>query len=220
MAIYYRFGITLARLCFTLFARWEVEGKEYIPPRGPLIVVANHLSNADPPFIMASLNRRVFALGKRSLFKKWWASNFLLGAGVYPVSRGRPDTQAVRWVLKLLNRDQVVLLFPEGKRSEDATMKEAHPGIGYLACKSESPILPVAITGTENLSGLWRIAVPFCRIRVRIGQPFTVPLIQGRADTSIMRQYADMIMARVADLLPREFRGYYDRKFAGERDYS
>ena len=60
----YEMGTGLARLQFTLFARWIVEGRESIPPRGPLIVAANHLSNADPPVAVASFNRKLHCLAK------------------------------------------------------------------------------------------------------------------------------------------------------------
>ena len=68
MPVLYQLGTALAKICFTAFARLEVEGREAVPPIGGLIVVANHVSNADPPMLVSSIPRRLHFLGKNSLF--------------------------------------------------------------------------------------------------------------------------------------------------------
>ncbi|MFH1140206.1 MAG: hypothetical protein V1724_00725, partial [Chloroflexota bacterium] len=65
------------------------------------------------------------------------------------------------------------------------------------------------ITGTEKVHAMWRILFPFCRIRVRIGQPFSLPLIEGKPDDAIMDSLTQIIMLRIAALLPEEYRGVY-----------
>ena len=117
MGTVYRAGTLLAKFHFRTFAHWTVEGKEGVPPWGPLIIVSNHLSNADPCFIVASIPRTLHFLAKRSLFSNPLASAFLRAANVHPVSRGEGDLAAIRTCLQLLGRDQPVLFFPEGTRS-------------------------------------------------------------------------------------------------------
>ena len=63
MPVIYKLGVNLAKLCFTAFAQWEVEGREAVPPKGPLLVVSNHLSNVDPPMLVASIPRTLHFLG-------------------------------------------------------------------------------------------------------------------------------------------------------------
>ena len=101
------------------------------------------------------------------------------------------------------------MVFPEGARSMTGGLQPAKPGIGYLAFKSQAPILPIAVTGTERIPGYWRIAFPFCKIHVRIGQPFTLPAIEGRLSKEMLQQGADIVMDRIAQLLPPEYRGHY-----------
>ena len=214
----YELGTGIARMQFTLFARWIVEGREAIPPQGPLIVAANHLSNADPPMVVAGFNRKLHCLAKEGLFHTPIGSWFFTRCHAHPVREGREDRKALRWALNVLDRGGALLVFPEGARSRTRALQAARPGIGYLAFKSQAPVLPVAVTGTEHIPGYWRIAFPFCKMRMRIGEPFTLPAIEGRLSRDILQQGADMVMGRIAQLLPPEYRGHYSTTFAPSSD--
>ena len=205
----YELGTGLARLQFTLFSKWIVEGRESIPPRGPLIVACNHLSNADPPVAVASFNRKLHCLAKEGLFGNPVSRWFFTSCHAHPVREGREERKALRWALNVLDRDGALMVFPEGARSRTGGLQPAKPGIGYLAFKSQAPILPIAVTGTEHIPGYWRIAFPLCKIHVRIGQPFTLPAIEGRLSKEMLQQGADIVMERIAQLLPPEYRGHY-----------
>jgi 1-acyl-sn-glycerol-3-phosphate acyltransferase len=201
--------VLLARFCFTAFARWEVEGRDAVPPKGPLIVVSNHLSNADPPFLVASIPRNLHFLGKRELFANPLASAALRAVGVHPMNRSGVDIDALRWNLNLLKDDQAVVLFPEGTRSRSGGMIRGRSGVAYIATRSQAPILPVAITGSEKVNSYPRIPFPLCHVKVRIGQPFSLPVMEGRLSRMILDHLTDMVMSRIADLLPPDYRGYY-----------
>ena len=218
MAVYYKIGTALTKLCFTAFARWDVEGRNAVPPKGPLIVVSNHLSNADPPTLAASIPRMLHFLAKDGLFANAVASSILTGIGVHPVKREGLDMDALRWNLELLKRDQPIVLFPEGTRSSHGQMNRGKAGVAYIATKSQAPILPVGITGSENIPGFWRIAFPVCQIKVRIGEPFSLPVIEGKLSRPILENLTDFIMYRVAALLPPSYRGYYAMQGAGTRE--
>ena len=209
MPIYYTIGTSLTRFFFTLFARCTVEGKEAVPPKGPLIVVSNHISNADVPLLTMTLPRKLFFMAKEGLFNGRIISSILDGLGVYPLKREGSDIVAARWALRLLELDGALLIFPEGTRSRTASMNEAGPGVGYLALKSQAPVLPVAITGTEKVPAMWRVPFPLCRMRVTIGDPFTLPIVEGKLTKALMEHATDMIMYRLASLLPEEYRGHY-----------
>ena len=204
----YRPGRELARFCFSVLGRMEVVGREAVPPFGPLIVVANHLSSHDPPLLAASFPRRLSFLGKRELFANPIAAWLMRGVNVYPLDRAGAGVEALKLALELLGRDQAVVIFPEGHRSPDHAMQEGLSGAAYIALRSQAPILPVGITGTEKCP-TWRMLFPLCRFRVHIGQPFTLPVLEGRPSREVVNSLRDMMMQRIAAQLPEEYRGVY-----------
>ena len=207
-SVIYRAGHRLGRFCFGNFGRLDVIGRESVPPYGPLIVVANHLSYTDPPLLVASLPRPLHFIAKQELFRHAISRYFLRHFNVSSFERSSHGLDAMRLMLRLLAQDRAVVIFPEGHRSPDHTMKEAMLGVAYLAHKSQAPILPVGVTGTEKIPG-WRLPFPLCRMRANIGQPFTLPVIEGKPSRQVLGSMRDMVMGRIAAMLPEEYRGVY-----------
>ena len=209
MNIIYPICTFLQRNTLRLFADFKLEGIENVPPMGPLIVVCNHQSNVDPSILSTLIPRRTWFLAKDGLFAHsrivHW---FLRSWGAFPLNREGADLRAFRWVLNQLNHDQVVVLFPEGTRNPGA-MKKALPGVVRLALKSQATILPVGMTGTETLEQSYRVWFPNRKIRVNIVQVFSLPSIEGRPKKEVLESLNDMIMGRIAALLPESYQGVY-----------
>lgn len=204
-------GRLLAQCCFNVFGRLEVSGRECVPPYGPLIVVANHLSYNDPPVLVPSIPRPLDFLGKKELFEKPISRWVMRGFRVHPLDRSAAGLEAMRTALDLLARDRAVVLFPEGHVSPDQTMHKGQAGAAYLAIKTQAPVLPVGIYGTEKFHPK-RMAFPLCRFHVNIGQPFTPPVIEGKVSRDAVNSVLDLIMGRIAALLPEEYQGVYRLK--------
>ncbi len=193
--------------------RLRIVGLEHVPAAGPLVVASNHLHNADPILVGLAMPRPIHFMAKRELFANPALGWMMRRAGAFPVDRGRADRSAIRVAEQRLRRGVAVGLFPEGTRSETASLQPAHAGVGLVAVRSGAPILPVAITGTERLpfnGAKAQSGGPGCRRRplrvtIRIGEPFALPT---RADGRPLSSAAatDAIMERISQLLPPEYR--------------
>jgi len=193
------------RILLFLFCRWEVKGKENVPAEGPVIVVANHMTVIDPPMLSVSLGRYAQIMAKEELFRTRFTNYFMSGLGAFPVHRGRLDRQAMRIAEKALTDGGVLVIFPEGQRSRSGKLRKASAGATLIALRNGVPILPVGITGTENISGIRSI---FNRphLIVNIGKPFHLPKSRGKIDRE---ERTDYLMKHIAEVLPEEYRGVY-----------
>ena len=208
MKLLFRLGRGLARFCFTKLGRVEVIGRENVPPHGPLIVVANHLSFSDPPLLVCGIDRPVYFIAKKELFSNPIIGFLMKGVHVSPFDRSGSRVDALRLMLRMLAQDRAVVVFPEGHRSPDHTMKEGMLGVAYLALKSKATILPVGLSGTEKVSA-WHMTVPLCRMRINIGQAFTLPVLESASRQEATQSALDLVMNRIAPLLPEKYRGVY-----------
>lgn len=205
---WYRLGRLLARTLIPTFGRIEVVGRENVPPYGPLIVAPNHQSNADPGVLVYAISRPLWWMAKRELFSNPLNAYFMRAVHVHPIDRDGRDLEALAWAQETLAADRALVLFPQGTRSPGA-LTEASDGATYIALRSGAPILPVAITGTERIRGVAKIAFHFQRLRVVIGEPFTLPVMEGRLEREVLHSLTDQVMERIAALLPPEYRGVY-----------
>jgi 1-acyl-sn-glycerol-3-phosphate acyltransferase len=216
MRLMYPTGKTLGKFCFGVLGRLDVTGRESVPPFGPVILIANHLSNNDPPVLISSIDRRLNFIAKQELFGNPVSKFLLREFGVHPFDRSGRSVDIIKQALRLLAQDRTVVLFPEGTRSPNHAMQKGLPGAAYIAMKSQATILPVGIVGTEKFSSR-RMMFPFSRIGVNIGQPFTLPSIEGRPGHEVLQSMADMMMSRIATLLPEKYRGVYALPASGQQ---
>ena len=204
----------LMHLLVRTFGRYRLVGRERTPPHGALLVVSNHLNNADPPLIASAVPRTVHFMAKQELFDKRPWGTFIRLFGAFPVRRFEADMQALREAQRILREGGAVGMFPEGHRSHGKGLQQPYPGTALIALRSGATILPVGITGTEAITGpLVLTRKP--PITVVIGAPFTLPHT-GRITGEAVRAASDEIMRRIAALLPPAYRGVYADSCAAE----
>jgi 1-acyl-sn-glycerol-3-phosphate acyltransferase len=206
---WYCIGKVLVGAFFKLFTRLRVKGKENVPLKGGVLVVANHLNFNDPPLVGAILGRQVVFMAKDELFHHRPLAWFLRSLGAFPVHRGRLDRKAIRQSQKVLAEGKALVMFPEATRSPDARLQPAFPGSALIASRRSVPVLPVGIAGTERLKGLWLFRRP--RITVNIGKPFSLPRAGSKLSKEELAEHTDIIMRHIAELLPPEYRGVYGK---------
>lgn len=214
----YRVVAGTARLCFRVrYGRHPVDFRDLanIPDGpGPLIVACNHLSNLDPLIMGAFFPRTLFAMAKKELFPNRLIAWMWAGCNTFPIDRGSADRRALRTAIDVLQRGGRLLLFIEGTRTTTPGMKRAEPGVGFLLRRASSgagegeesiPILPVGVWGTERALVKGKFFPQRVPLHARFGRPFTLALSGVRDDQAL----ADRVAARVAALLPPEYRGVY-----------
>ncbi len=199
-------GLTKLVTFFTM--RADVSGLENFPKRGPALIVINHLGDADVVLIAASIPTTIDGMGKIELNDDPRVGPVFRAYGVIWVHRGRPDRRALRAALDGLAQGRMLGLAPEGRQSVSGGLEEGSEGAAFLAMKSGAPIVPIAMTGTENgnvYSHLkrWKRAP----VTLAVGKPF---LLREQVDRQAMlRDGTRQIMQSLADLLPESYRGNY-----------
>jgi 1-acyl-sn-glycerol-3-phosphate acyltransferase len=201
---FYYVARVLVRMLFSLLTRWQVKGKENVPSQGPLLGV--------------SLGRVTIFMAKEELFRSRFSAYFISSFGSFPVHRGKLDREAIRQAQQVLADGLALVMFPEASRSKSAQLQPAFPGSALIASRSDVPILPVGISGTERIKGIaWILRRP--HITVNVGRPFYLPPARSELTRARLAEHTDFIMQRIAELLPPQYRGNYaGKETAGHED--
>jgi 1-acyl-sn-glycerol-3-phosphate acyltransferase len=206
-----------ARLIARSVTRVRIEGHlDGIPRDGPVILAANHISNADAVILGAwltkSLGRRIHWLGKKEMFD-WPVVGYIArNGGIIPVDRGAADVEAFRVARRVLDAGSVLVVFPEGTRSPTGALQPPKDGLSMLALRTNATIVPIGISNTDRVWPKGRlIPTPGRHATMRIGEPFRVgDLLPPEIDRKAAKGLATtLIMRRIAALLDPRHRGRY-----------
>ncbi len=198
-------------------ARVRRDGLEHLRGLdGPILLVANHVSNADAPligsFITPAIGRRIYWLGKQEALDWPVLGRLLALNAVIGIQRGAGDIEGFRAAKRVLDEGHVLIVFPEGTRSPSGELQEAKEGTTILALRTRARIVPIGVSGTR---WVWprgqRLPHPSRHpVALRVGAPFTVSAEGTGAERRAGQvQATTEIMARIAALLPPDQRGFY-----------
>jgi 1-acyl-sn-glycerol-3-phosphate acyltransferase len=200
----------LSKLAVFLLLRADVRGLENFPKRGPALIVFNHLGDTDAVLMLAALplNSPAEGIGKIELYDHWFVGPIFRAYGIIWVHRGQPDRRAIRAALDALAEGRLVALAPEGRQSLIGGLEEGNEGAAFLALKSGAPIVPIAMTGTDNKNVYdhlrkWKRAP----VTLEVGKPFYLQERETRQKT--IQEGTRQIMETLASLLPESYRGTY-----------
>jgi 1-acyl-sn-glycerol-3-phosphate acyltransferase len=199
----------LMRFVVATRLRLSVHGLENFPARGPALIAMNHLGDADIVVFLSQIRTlEVDALASTHLYDIPVLGPVADLYGVIWLHRGRPDRRALACALESLHSGRFVAIAPEGRESPAGELEEGLNGAAFLALRADVPIVPIAVTGTENARvyrGLTRW--PRLPASMTVGQPFRLARRGDRhAD---LKNGTDQIMRELARLLPLEYRGIY-----------
>ena len=170
-------------------------------------MVINHLGDADAVLVSASLPYSIDGIGKVEMDEHWLAGPVFRAYGIIGIHRGKPDRNALRSALDGLAEGRIIALAPEGRQTVIGGLEEGTEGAAFLALKSGAPVLPVAMTGTENKYIYGRKWWRRVHVTLTVGKPF---FLQKQPDRRVMmRNGTRRIMESLAALLPEDYRGNY-----------
>lgn len=206
----YRTFRSIVRFLMKFIAKIEVHGMEKLPA-GNVIVAANHLGRLDTAVLLCVIDREDIIMAVAEKYK----DHLLFGAigravNAIWLNRFEADFGALREILARMEKGGMLVIAPEGTRSKTEALQQAKPGVAFLAGKSGYPVLPVAVTGTEDrgiLQNLKRLRRS--KVVVRGGDLFTIDIPKGRGREQAMRDATDEIMCQIGALLPENYRGVY-----------
>lgn len=215
--------MTFARRAFRVFAHGlmkfvakvclnvSFEGMENFPQKGPLLVIINHLGDADTPALISTLPLTPDAMGKIELYDLPILGKLMDWYGVIWLHRGRADTRALRAALAGLAEGRMILIAPEGRYSVTGALEEGGGGAAFLALKSGAPVLPIAITGTENPNVYGNMRkFRRARVHVTVGKMFQLTG-QAKSRQEVVDLGTRQIMQALASLLPEKYHGEYSK---------
>lgn len=182
--------------------RVDVEGQEHLLRRDPYILVANHQSILDPILVQSALSRNdVFTLTKSTQFHGAFFRWIMPRVHAIPVRRYRVDPQAVRMVLRYLEKGRVVGIYPEGERSWDGSIQPMRRGSIRVILKAGVPVVPCGVSGSFDVWPRWSRRVRRRPIRIRFGEPMEFGRHDDREERErLLEQTSARIRRVLADL--------------------
>ena len=195
------------RPLFSLLYNADVGGVDNVPDRGPVIISANHRSFFDTPALMLACPRPVVFLGKAEYMDHWKTRYAFPALGMVPIQRqaARASMAALETAKGLLGAGRVVGIYPEGTRSRDGLLHRGQTGVAHLALLSGAPIVPVGLTGTEDIQPIGA-GVPRWRgeLSVTFGEPIWPQNYQSGGGRRRRKQITDDVMASIASMTDQE----------------
>ena len=201
----------------SLLGRPKVEGLEYVPSSGPVILASNHLAVMDSFFLPLVVRRRITFLAKAEYFtgtglKGWFSRWFFTAVGQVPIDRTDADAAqaALHTAERLLGEGKLLGMYPEGTRSPDGRLYKGKTGLARLALHTGVPVIPVAMIGTNVVNPPGSTMLRFGRVTVKFGKPMDFSRFEGLAGNRfIERAVIDEVIYELMGLSGQEYVDIY-----------
>lgn len=185
---------TVALICF----RYRVVGS--VPRTGGVLVAANHASYFDIPLLGCGIKRRAWYLGRSDLFVRG-LKGVLQWLGWIPLRLGRLDRKAFDRAIELIRQGKVVVIYPEGSRTQDGSLQEPKPGLGLIVAQTGCPVVPAYLRGTYDVLPAGAKRPRFRPVTVLFGEPLSFPKPEGNGETKqFYQEVSRTVMERIAAL--------------------
>lgn len=205
--MFYRLGHTVLKPLTRVLYRPTIHGTENVPPTGGVILASNHLSFIDSFAIPLAAPRQVHFLAKDDYFtgtgiRGAVSRGVFESLGAIPVDRrsSRAAQESLDAALRVLGEGEAFGIYPEGTRSRDGRLYRGRTGVGFLALTAQVPVVPVALSGTQDIQPVDARFPRLAKVSVTFGPALDfrqryagVP--QGRARREVTDEIMDAIAA-------------------------
>ena len=207
------------KLVMLIFAKMEIRGIENTElGGGNMILASNHTNHLDPillsacfpffsrhiPFIFGSREKSFYG---NTTWGKWvYGGTFFRLMGAYPMIGGLKDyATSLQTHIEFVKKGKSFCMFPRGKEKKGIT-KKAKGGIGYLAYATNVPVVPVKMTGLEDMSflsvwsGRHKVIITFGKpiYREELFPKRITPIITSESNPFV--DAAEIIMQRLSEI--------------------
>lgn len=140
-----------SRLLSVIFCGIRCAGRSHVPAQGGVLVCSTHQSYLDPILIGLSCNRRMNYVARQSLFQYPLLKRLMRWYNAFPIDREGVGISGLKETLRRMRQGEIVLLFPEGTRTQDGRIAPIKPGFCAIAKRGRVPLVPVAIVGANQV---------------------------------------------------------------------
>jgi 1-acyl-sn-glycerol-3-phosphate acyltransferase len=194
------------RLFARLWHRCTSAGPDPLPVAGPAILVANHPTQADPAFLIASCKRPPRFLQAREYYRVFLLRHLFDWVGCIPVDRGGREVTGIRLALRRLREGMILGIFPDGDLSavRENRHGEVKGGAALLALRAKAPVFPAYIAGGPQgrpllQAWLW----PSRGVKVIYGPPVDLSAYRDRRlNRQVIQEVTALLMERIKELRP------------------
>ena len=192
-AWWYAFCQLWCQLAMVIGFRYRVWGPHHVPRHGGALLVSNHQSFFDPVLVAVGLPRQVHYMARDTLFRNPLFARLIRSLNAFPLRREGVDVGALRETVARLRRGELVLVFPEGTRTQDGSIQPLRRGVELLARQGEVPIIPVVIDGAHETWPRHQLLPRPGRIRVLFGRPLSLKDLAGTSGHAVAERLGERL---------------------------
>ncbi len=192
--LWYRTVVATLRFLSHFSFPTRITGREYLPERGPVLVLCNHVSYLDAVLAAFTCDRPLKCLARKGLFVGPFAT-LIRSLGAMPVDQEGSALGGIRAGMKVLKEGHALLIFPEGGRSEDGQLQPLMPGFLPLMKRSKAQVLPMAVAGAFECWPRQRLLPRPGRLQVSVGPVLSPEDFEGMTDDQRLQLVYDRMAA-------------------------
>jgi 1-acyl-sn-glycerol-3-phosphate acyltransferase len=207
---HYHFAMWFVPLLCRICGGHRVVGAENVPDEGGAVIASNHLSHLDPPVVGTAMPRRTYYFAAAYLFNNPIFGFIIRKCYAFPVKRGAADTRALKNAIEVLKAGELLTMFPEGTRSRTGELGEFDLGAALAASRAGVPIVPCAVTGTNDILPRGASFLRRGRVAVSFGEPIDSLQFGPKPRKPDLKRITDQVEAAVHEMKDEQRAWVYD----------